>query len=121
MVASGLAFWMMPPEARSASQPSLSALSHDLPARRASASFGRTRGRPRGERGELGHEAAVGVEELVGPVAAQPFLQHGQVRGIGADVRDGHLVRPERPLHRQAVHGQVHAAGHGSGADGRRL
>ena len=59
----------------------------------------------RRERSQLGAEAPGLVEELLGPVAAHPGFEHGQVLGIRADLAHGHLVGPERALDRQAVHG----------------
>ena len=44
---------------------------------------------------QLRDEGAVGVEELLGPVAAQPRLEQGQVLGVRAHLGHGHLVRSE--------------------------
>ena len=57
-------------------------------------------------RAQPGRAQAPGlVEELLGPVAAQPGFEDGEVFGIRADVADGHLVGTERALDREAVHG----------------
>ena len=47
----------------------------------------------RRERLELGHESALVVEELLGPVAAEPLLEEAQVVGVVARRRHRHLVR----------------------------
>ena len=52
---------------------------------------------------ELGNEAPFLVEELLGPVAAQPVLEHAEVVGVVADARDRHLVRAPGSLDRQTV------------------
>jgi hypothetical protein len=40
---------------------------------------------------------------FLGPVAAQPLLEQGAVRGVGAGLRHGHLVRAEGALDPDAV------------------
>ncbi len=57
----------------------------------------------RREAGELGDQAAVGVEELLGPVAVQPPLQLRQVLGVVVDLRDRHLMGSPRALDLCAV------------------
>ena len=58
----------------------------------------------RGQRGEVRHQGPGGVEELLGPVRAQPLLQLRQVLGVAAHLGDRDLMRPPGPLHRQPVH-----------------
>src|SRR5215207_7693764 len=53
---------------------------------------------------KFGDQATLLVEELVGVVGAQPFLQHRELIRVGPDVRERHLVGAERTLDRQAVH-----------------
>ena len=57
------------------------------------------------EGSQLGAETPGLVEELLGPVAAHPGFEHGEMLGIGADVADGHLMGAERALDRQPVDG----------------
>ncbi len=47
---------------------------------------------------------ALGVEQLTGPVGPEPLLELPQVRRVGPDFGQRHLVRPPGALHRQAVH-----------------
>ena len=58
---------------------------------------------PRRERLQLGPEPAVGIEELLGLVAAQPALEQLQVGRILTHLRERHLVRPPRALHLVAL------------------
>ena len=51
-----------------------------------------------GELRQLSPEAPVVIEELSGAVAPEPLFQEREVLGMGARIRDGHLVRAERPL-----------------------
>ncbi len=55
------------------------------------------------ERRELGRQPAALVEQLLGPVAAHPLLEHPEMLGIAPDLRDRHLMRPERALDLAAV------------------
>ena len=55
------------------------------------------------ERGQLGAEPAVVVEELLRPIAPHPALEQGEVRGILPHPVHRHLVRAESALDRQAV------------------
>ena len=52
---------------------------------------------------ELGHEAAALVEQLLGPVAAEPLLELPEVLRVVAHLRERHLVGAPRPLHRPPV------------------
>ena len=60
-------------------------------------------GAGRRQRHRLGKGPPVGVEELCGPVAAQPLLQGGEVGGVGAHLGQRHLVRAPGPLDGDAV------------------
>ena len=56
---------------------------------------------PLADRGEVADgldRGTVLVEELFGPVAAEPRLELGQMLGVGADLGQGKLVGPERSL-----------------------
>ena len=53
---------------------------------------------------ELGHERPVLVEQLLRPVALEPRLELRQMLRIRPHLRERHLVRAPRPLHRQPVH-----------------
>ena len=57
----------------------------------------------RRERGKLGDERPALVEELLGPVAREPFLEEAQVVRVAADLCDRNLMRAPRPLDRQPV------------------
>ena len=52
----------------------------------------------RRQRLQLGAQAAVGIEQLLGLVAAQPVLEQLQVRRVAAHVGERHLVRAPRAL-----------------------
>ena len=58
----------------------------------------------RGQRGDLRHRDAAGVEQLLRVVRPHPRLELREVLRVGADLGQRHLVRPPRPLHRQPVH-----------------
>ena len=58
---------------------------------------------PRRQLGELRDERAVLVEQLLGPVAAQPGLEQGQVGRVRPDLGERHLVRSPGPLDREPV------------------
>ncbi len=51
-----------------------------------------------GERTQLRHQPAVGVEQFLWLVALHPVFQQLQMLGIGAHVRERHLVRAPRAL-----------------------
>src|SRR5438067_1111780 len=51
----------------------------------------------------LGHDAALRVEELLGPIALHPLLEHLEVPSIGLHVGEGDLMRAECPLDRHAI------------------
>ncbi len=53
---------------------------------------------------QLGDEGAVAVEELLGPVGAQPRLELGEVLGPLGEARERHLVRAPGALGGLAVH-----------------
>ena len=57
----------------------------------------------RPQRVEVGHRASVPVEELLGPVRAQPRLEHREVLGVLAHAGERNLVRAEGALHLHAV------------------
>ena len=57
----------------------------------------------RSEGGELRHQPAALVEDLLGLIPAHPLLEHRQVIGIRLDVAEWHLVCTESPLDGQAV------------------
>ena len=60
----------------------------------------------RGERGQLGDQPALGVEQLLGPVASQPPARaSARCAGLRGRVGDRHLVRTEGALVRHAVDG----------------
>ena len=52
---------------------------------------------------DVGRGAALGVEELLGAVRAEPRLEDGEVRRVRLHVGGRHLVRAERALDRLAV------------------
>ena len=52
---------------------------------------------------ELGHDATLLVEELLGPVAPKPLLELPQVVGVVPDARERDLVRAPGALHGLAV------------------
>jgi hypothetical protein len=57
--------------------------------------------------GQPGHDLVARrpgpVEQLLGPVGAQPRLQRGELLGVGTDGRQRYLVGPPGTLDRQAV------------------
>ena len=57
----------------------------------------------RRQRGQLGHEPALVVEQLLRPVAPHPLLEQPQVLRVLADIGDRHLVRAPGALDRQPV------------------
>src|SRR3984957_15263215 len=52
---------------------------------------------------DLRPRRAVGIEQLRRPIAAQPFLEHAQVRRIRGHSSQRYLVRAPSPLHLYAV------------------
>ena len=56
-----------------------------------------------GQLGQLGHQPAVPVEQLLGPVALHPALEQGHMFEMGAVDQQRHLVGSERALDRHAV------------------
>ena len=58
---------------------------------------------PRAHRQDLGDRRAVGFEQLLDRVRAQPSLDRGQVLRVGRAVGGRHLVGPPRSLDRDAV------------------
>ena len=60
---------------------------------------------PRGDEPEnLGARTTVRIEQFRGPVREHPLLELAQVRRVGADLRQGHLVRAPGALHRVPIH-----------------
>jgi hypothetical protein len=53
--------------------------------------------------GQLGHERAVAVEEVVRPVASQPLLECDEVARVRAHFRERHLVGAPRSFGRESV------------------
>src|SRR5262249_37773010 len=53
---------------------------------------------------QLGNQPPLLVEELLRLVAAQPILQHLQMRWLGGNIRHGDLVRPPATLEVLPVH-----------------
>ena len=52
---------------------------------------------------QLRHQAAVGIKQLLGAVAAQPGLQQGQLLRVGVGSRQGHLVGAPKTFELVAV------------------
>ena len=59
---------------------------------------------PGRQSGELCAQPTGAVEELCGAIAAHPVLELPQVRRVAADLRQRHLVGPERTLDGLSVH-----------------
>jgi hypothetical protein len=57
----------------------------------------------RSQRGQVRAERTVGGEQLLGLVAAHPLLELRAVACVGADLRQGHLVRPPGAFDLQSV------------------
>jgi hypothetical protein len=55
------------------------------------------------ERGELGHQPPVAVEELLGSIRPHPLLELRQVVGVGSHAGERHLVGSEGALDAHAV------------------
>ena len=58
---------------------------------------------PGRQRRQLRAQRTALVEQLLRPVGTHPCLEQGQMGRVAADVRDRHLVRPERAFHLLAV------------------
>jgi len=55
------------------------------------------------ELGQLRLEAALVIEEFLGPVAPQPVFQELQVCGMGRGIGERHLMRTEGAFHRHTI------------------
>jgi hypothetical protein len=53
--------------------------------------------------GQFRYQAALRIEELFWPVAAQPIVEQLEVLGMGGRVREGHLVRVEGAFNLNAI------------------